>query len=181
MLGGKNIDNVAGLVVKTDGSGRELWSRKYGSIIYGVVEVGGGGQFLVFGRSEISCLSVSGKVLWSEPYSKYVEGLGSLASVLSGRSSVSAFVSEVDGSIVVVIPNDVPDEDAPSLWVASFTVNTSSFNSGGGGDGVLYRSMLLYGVLVVVVVVVFVGFLVYLKKRKQHRIFFKFYNAVVFL
>jgi hypothetical protein len=155
--------DVVDFVVKTDGNGKKLWSRKCDSSIYDVVEVKKG-QCLVFSSSGIICVSASGEELWVEPYSKYVEDFMSLTNVTSIRRGVSAFVSG-EGNVVVAIPYGVSGHYTSGLWLASFTVDTSSFN----GDEGLYRGVLLYGVAVVITVAVFVGFLVYLKKRKQHK------------
>jgi hypothetical protein len=152
-----------GFAVKVDSEGLVQWSRKYERPVYGIVEVRGG-QFLVFSKVEVICVGVSGGELWVEPYSKYVDVLGSLASINGTRSSVLAFVGE-DDTVVVAISYGVSGHYASGLWVASFTVDTSSFNN--GGDEGLYGGVLLYGVAVVIVVAVFVGFLVYLKKHKQ--------------
>ncbi|MDR0461054.1 MAG: hypothetical protein LBH62_06460, partial [Nitrososphaerota archaeon] len=107
-------------VVKVDGKGKELWSQKYDSRVHDMVEVGSGGQFLMFNRSEVVCVGASGKKLWVEPYSEYLEDSVSLVNVTYLSRDVSAFVGE-DGSVVVAVPYGVAVGGYTSdLWVASF-------------------------------------------------------------
>jgi hypothetical protein len=152
-------------VVKVDSKGKALWSQKYDSRVHDVVEVGSGGQFLMFNRSEIICVSASGRTLWVEPYSKYLEDSVSLANVTYLSRDVSTFVGEV-GSVVVAVPYGVAVGGCTTdLWVAGFSVEHFVVSVDNGWVFVLLCGM------VVVVGVVFVGFLVYYsKKRKYHRV-----------
>lgn len=150
-------------VVKVDGKGKALWSQKYDSRVHDVVEVGGGGQFLLFGRFEVVCVGASGRTLWVEPYSKYLGDSVSLENVTYLSRGVSAVVGG-EGSVVVAVPYGVAVGGyTTDLWVASFAVDVSSFT---GGDDGLCRSM-LYGMVIVVVIVVFAGCLVYFRNSAK--------------
>jgi len=146
-------------VVKTDGDGMGVWRWKHDSLIYDGVEIERG-QYLVFSSSDLICVSASGKVLWVEPFSKYLEDPVSLANFTYVRGVVSAFVGEGD-SVVVAIPFGVSGDYTSCLWVASFVVKSSS-------SVVVNSSSIDYAGVVCVVGVgvgVFVGVLTYLKKR----------------
>jgi len=155
LLSGVDPSSERGFVVKVDGEGLVQWSRRFGGSIYEVVEVREG-QYLVFSVSRIICLGSSGRVLWSESYSKYA--VFKTLTVEGGlRSSVSVFVSE-GGGLVVAIPYSVLGYYTSCLWVAGFVVESVSWSLFG-----LFVWECLFGI---VVVLVFVG-LWFLKNRKK--------------
>jgi hypothetical protein len=156
LLSGVNPSSEGvGFVVKVDDEGLVQWSRKYESPIYEVIAMEG--QYLVFSSSKIICLSPSGKILWTEPYSKYVT-FENLTNGNGLHSPVSAFVSGGDG-LVVAIPHSVLGYYTSCLWVGGFTVEPSVSGS---------FSFFYVGLFVVVCVVV-MGFLVCLRKYMFHR------------